>query len=227
MKKLISTIAIIIIALLTNAQSKITIGGNLNYGIATSAQKKATAPLMFLKNSQSVGLDFLYTNKKSKVGLKTTLEYFTGGFDNTASTAYAKEKQILASEVKWPKSKHSGVVISTGPSIALFPNSKKMPLMWLDIKAGAIFTGAQSATFYDGTTIVKTVKHNATSFAYSSSVNMVMYKTSKIMVNLRAGYSNTDGVSIGLGIAARNCTGFPCWKCNGAYCNNPKKVTQD
>ena len=92
--------------------------------------------------------------------------------------------------------------------------------MWLDLKAGALFSNQQSLQFFiDQTATSSEIKSNAVSFVYNPTVVVNIIKTKNIFVNVKAGYSNFGGFGIGLNISESDCRGALCPRCPGAGCN--------
>ncbi len=228
MKKIFLRVMAIIVLLLAKSQiysqvtTKIKIGGNAAYHIGTNAQQNNKSPLLFLKNSQSAGLDLTIVPTKGTTRLKLAADYIMGTNDNNAIAAYAKEKDIVYASYKFTKAKPSGFSLMASPQFMLFPKSKrkKMPLVWLDLKAGAIFSNQQTLQFFNGqSTPNKEIKTNAVSFAYNPSLVVNVVKTGKLFINLKAGYSNYGGIGFGVSITEQDCRGALCFRCRGVGCN--------
>ncbi len=109
------------------------------------------------------------------------------------------------------------------PQLMLFPKSenKKLPLMWLDLKAGVLLSNQQNLQFFLGqNTPNQEIKSNSMSFVYNPTLIVNVLKTKKMFVNLKASYSNFGGFGIGLNIAERDCTGMACCRCPyPGFCN--------
>jgi hypothetical protein len=229
MKHSITIFAILIATLQTQAQSSIKFGANANYYVPLSSQKTSTSPFLFLKAAQSAGLELSFApNKKSSTRIKLAADYIIGTNNKENIAAYAKEKDIVYTSYKFTKANSSGFSIMASPQFMLFPKSqnKKLPLMWLDFKVGALFSNQQSLQFFNGqTTPSKEVKSNAVSFVYSPSLVVNVVKTKKLFINLRAGYSNFGGFGFGVGITESDCRGAPCFRCSWPPCipDTPKK----
>jgi hypothetical protein len=222
MKKPITILALLIATLQTQAQSTITFGANANYHLPISLQKEGTSPFLFLNTAQSAGLELSFApNKKSSTRIKLAADYITGTNNKENIAAYAKEKDIVYTIYKFTKTNPSGFSIMLSPQFMLFPKSqnKKLPLMWLDLKVGALFSNQQSLQFFSGqTTPSKEVKSNAVSFVYSPTLVVNVVKTKKLFLNLKAGYSNFGGFGFGLSITESDCRGAPCCKCGWTFC---------
>ncbi len=222
MKQTITILAILFATFQTQAQSIIKFGANANYYVPLSSQKTSTSPFQFLNATQSAGLELSFApNKKSSTRIKLASEYITGTNNKENIAAYAKEKDIIYSSYKFTKANPSGFSIMASPQFMLFPKSqnKKLPLMWLDLKVGALFSNQQSLQFFNGqTTPSKEIKSNAISFVYNPTLVVNVVKTKKLFVNVKAGYSNFGGFHIGLGITEQDCRGAYCFRCYGAGC---------
>lgn len=224
MKKLflITAVLFVQIQMYSQEKTKITFGGNVAYHFGTSAQKENTSPLMFFKNGQSAGLDLTLIPKTGTTRYKLAVDYIMGTNDESAVTAYAKDNNIEYTSYKFTKSNTSGISIMASPQFMLFPKSqsKKLPLMWLDLKAGVIISNQQNLQFFLGqTTPIAEIKSNSMSFVYSPTLVVNVIKTKKLFVNLKASYSNFGGVGVGLSITESDCRGAPCCKCGWTGCN--------
>ncbi len=223
MKQSITIITILIATLKTQAQSSIKFGANANYHLPMSMQKESTSPFLFLNAAQSAGLELSFApNKNSTTRLKLAVDYITGTNDKNAVASYAKEKDIVYTSYKFTKANPSGFSIMASPQFMLFPKSqnKKLPLMWLDLKAGIIFSNQQSLQFFSVQTAPsKEIKSNTVSFVYSPSLVVNVIKTKKLFLNLKAGYSSWGGFGFGLNITERDCSNAPCCRCFGTLCN--------
>jgi hypothetical protein len=222
MKQTITILAILIAILQTQAQSSIKFGANANYHVPLSSQKTSTSPFLFLNSAQSAGLELSFVpNKKSSIRIKLAADYIIGSNNKESIAAYAKEKDIVYANYKFIKTNPSGFSIMASPQFMLFPKSqnKKLPLMWLDLKVGALFSNQQSLQFFNGQTVPsKEVKSNAVSFVYSPTLVVNVVKTKKLFLNLKAGYSSWGGFGIGIGIVEQQCQGMVCHKCQGPGC---------
>jgi hypothetical protein len=223
MKRSITIFAILIATLQTQAQNRIKFGGSANYHLPIGMQKEGTSPFLFLNSAQSAGLELSFApNKKSSTRIKLAADYIIGNNNKENIVAYAKEKDIFYTSYKFTKTNPSGFSIMASPQFMLFPKSqnKKLPLMWLDLRAGALFSNQQSLQFFNGqTTASKEVKSNAVSFVYNPSLVVNVVKTKKLFLNLKAGYSSWGGFGIGVGITEQQCQGMLCFRCRGAGCN--------
>jgi hypothetical protein len=222
MKQTITILAILIAILQTQAQSKIKFGANANYHVPMSTQKESTSPLLFLNSAQSAGLELSFAlNKKSSTRIKLAADYIMGNNNKESIATYAKENKIEYSSYKFTKANPSGFSIMASPQFMLFPKSqnKKLPLMWLDLKVGALFNNQQSIQFFTGQTVPsKEVKSNAVGFVYNPTLVMNVIKTKKMFINLKAGYSSWGGFGIGVGITESDCRGAICQRCPWPPC---------
>jgi hypothetical protein len=223
MKQIITIFAILIATLQIQAQSSIKFGANANYHLPMGMQKESTSPFLFLNAAQSAGLELSFApNKKSSTRIKLAADYIVGNNNKENIATYAKEKDIVYTSYKFTKTNPSGFSIMASPQFMLFPKSqnKKLPLMWLDLRAGALFSNQQSLQFFNGqTTPSKEIKSNAVSFVYNPSLVVNVVKTKKLFLNLKAGYSSWGGFGIGIGIVEQQCQGMLCFRCRGAGCN--------
>jgi hypothetical protein len=214
MKQIITIIIILIAAFQIQAQSRIKFGASANYYLPIAMQKEGTSPLLFLNSAQSAGAELSFApNKKSSTRIKLAVDYIIGSNNKESIVAYAKEKDIVYTSYKYTKANPSGFSIMASPQFMLFPKSqnKKLPLMWLDFKVGALFSNQQSLQFFQGQNLPnKEIKSNAVSFLYNPTFVVNVVKTKKMFLNLRAGYSNFGGFSLGLSITDSDCTGYPC-----------------
>jgi hypothetical protein len=225
MKLSITIIAILIATLQTQAQSKIKFGANANYHVPMAMQKEGTSPLLFLNSAQSAGLELSFAPfKKSSTRFKLAAEYITGTNNKENIASYAKENKIEYISYEFTKANPIGFSILASPQFLLFPKSqkKKLPLMWLDLKAGALFSNQQSLLFSQGLNIPsKEIKSNPVSFVYNPTLVVNVVKTKKMFINLKAGYSNFGGFGIGINITEQDCHGAPCFRCYGSGCITP------
>jgi hypothetical protein len=223
MKKTITILAILIATLQSQAQSKIKFGASATYHLPMAMQKEGTSPFLFLNSAQSAGLELsLAPNKKSSTRIKLAAEYIMGSNNKENIAAYAKENNIEYTSYQFTKTNPSGFNIMASPQFMLFPKSqnKKLPLMWLDLKAGALFSNQQNLQFFiDQTAPSSEIKSNAVSFVYNPTLVVNVIKTKMMFVNLKAGYSNWGGFGFGLSISESDCAGAPCFKCPGTFCN--------
>ena len=222
LKVLIIAVLFVQIQVYSQTKTKITFGGNAAYHIGTSSQKESTSPLLFFKNGQSAGLDLTLVPKTGTTRYKLAVDYIIGTNDESAVTTYAKENNIEYLSYKFTKSNPSGFSIMASPQFMLFPKlqSKKLPLMWLDLKAGVLISNQQNLQyFFEQTTSSSEIKSNTMSFVYSPSLVVNVIKTSKLFVNLKASYSNFGGIGLGLNITERDCANISCCRCQGTFCN--------
>ncbi len=205
----------------SQTKSKITFGANGANHIATSAQQKNNSPFLFFKNGQSAGLELILVPPKGTTRCKLAADYIMGTNDGNAVKAYAKANNVEYSNYRFTIPKPRGFSIMVSPQVMLFPKSKnkKLPLMWLDLKAGAMFSNQQTIDFFQGqTTPSKEVKSNAVSFVYSPSLVVNVVKTKKLFLNLKAGYSNWGGIGFGVSITEQDCHNVICYRCQGSGC---------
>jgi hypothetical protein len=199
-------------------------GGKIAQHFGTGGQKNDNSPMMFFKNGQSAGLEFTIVPPKGTTRYKLTTDYIMGNNDNNAIAAFAKENRIEYTSYKFTIPKPRGFAVMVSPQFMLFPKSqnKKLPLMWLDLQAGAFFSNKQTLQFFQGqsATPSKEIKSNAVSFVYNPTLVVNVVKTKKLFLNLRAGYSSFGGFGVGVGITESDCRGAPCCKCPFAGCNS-------
>jgi hypothetical protein len=223
MKQIITIIAILIATLQTQAQSRIKFGANANYYVPLSSQKTSTSPFLFLNSAQSAGVELSFAPlKKSSTRIKLAADYIMGSNNKESIAAYAKEKDIVYTNYKFTKNNPSGFSIIASPQFMLFPKShnKKLPLMWLDLKVGALFSNQQSLQFFSAQTAPsKEVKSNVVGFVYNPTLVVNVVKTKKLFLNLRAGYSNFGGFGFGLNITESDCRQVPCCRCPAWGCS--------
>lgn len=195
------------------------VGGHVSYN--TGNQRKE-APWLWIKDFVTTGADLSLSPKKGSTSFLVSANYSTGSNNESQIASYAKANDIAYSKYSFTKSKPSGFSVLVGPHVMLFPKSqsKKLPLMWLDLKAGAMFTNEQTLQFFQGqTTPSKEIKTSSTLFVYEPAFELNLIKTKKVFINLRASYNNTTGFGIGVGIAERDCRGALCYRCEGPGCN--------
>jgi hypothetical protein len=203
-------------------ETGIALGAGVNYFIPTNNQKTNTQNFLLLKNAVSVNAEISLIPKKGTTRYKLAVDYIWGTNDKNVVAPYAKENNIDYTSYKFVKTNPSGFSIMASPQFMLFPKSKnkKLPLMWLDLKAGALFSNQQNIQFFQGqTTPSKEIKSNAVSFVYNPSLVVNIIKTKKLFINLKAGYSNFGGFGFGLNITEQDCRGALCFRCRGAGCN--------
>lgn len=224
-KKTLIVITTLIFQTLVYSQTKpkVTFGGNVNYNLGTSLQKDKASPFLFFNGGPSAELDLSFVPKKGTTRYKLALGYITGINDKNAISTYAKENDITFDSYKFTKTNPMGFSIMASPQFMLFPKSenKKLPLMWLDLKFGALFSNQQRLQFFQGqTTPSEEIKSNAVNFVYNPTLVVNIIKIKKVIINLKAGYSNYGGFTFGVGIAEQNCQGMPCCRCSTCcYCN--------
>jgi hypothetical protein len=222
MKQTITIIAILIATLQTQAQRTVKFGVNANYHIPMAMQKESTSPFLFLNSAQSAGLELSFApNKKSSTRIKLAADYIIGTNNKENIAAYAKKKDIVYTSYKFTNTNPSGFSIMASPQFMLFPKSqnKKLPLVWVDLKAGALFSNQQSLQFFSGQTAPsKEIKSNAVSFVYNPTLVVNVVKTKKLFLNLKAGYSSWGGFGFGISITEQDCRGAYCYRCYGAGC---------
>lgn len=207
----------------SQTKPKLTFGGSVNYILGTGLQENNINPLLFFNSGLSTDVDLTFVPKKGTTRYKLSLGYITGTNDINAISNYAKENDIVYDTYKFTKTNPSGFSIMASPQFMLFPKSenKKLPLMWLDLKFGALFSNQQNLQFFQGqSTPSKEIKSNAVSFVYNPTLVVNIIKIKKVIINLKAGYSNYGGFTLGVGIAEQNCQGMPCCRCGTCcYCN--------
>ena len=220
MKQILTILTFLIATLQIQAQSRITFGANANYHLPMSMQKEGTSPFLFLYAAQSAGLELSFAPfKKSSARFKLAAEYITGTNNKENIAAYAKENKIEYKSYEFTKANPIGISIMASPQFLLFPKAKHLPLIWLDLKAGALYSNQQSLKFFTGQTAPSMeIKSNAVNFVYNPSLVINIIKTKKLFVNLKAGYSNFGGFGFGLNITEQNCQGMVCHKCQGPGC---------
>jgi hypothetical protein len=233
-KVLLSLLIIFCTQLVANAQAaeKITfpkeklkgpmMGGKIAQHFGTGGQKNENSPMIFFKNGQSAGLEFTIIPPKGTTRYKLTADYIIGTNDESAIAAYTKENKIEYTNYKFTIPKPRGFAVMVSPQFMLFPKSqnKKLPLMWLDLQAGAFFSNKQTLQFFQGqsTSASKEIKSNAVSFVYNPTLVVNVFKTKKLFLNLRAGYSSFGGFGFGVGITESDCRGAYCYRCHGTGC---------
>lgn len=218
---LIITILFVHTQMYSQTKSKIVVGGNATYHIGTGAQQKDNSPLLFFRNGQSAGLDLTLVPPKGTIRYKFAADYIMGTNNENAVKAYAKASNIEYLSYRFTTPKPTGFSLMASPQFMLFPKSqnKKLPLMWLDFKVGALFNNQQNLQFFSGqTTPSKEIKSNAVSFVYSPSLVVNIIKTKKFFINLKAGYSNWAGFGIALNITEADCRTWPCCRCYATGC---------
>jgi hypothetical protein len=222
MKKASLLFFLLIMVLQTNAQRGLGIHGG--YSMPTSNIKLDAEPFLFLKDAKSVGIDYSFSFKNSASGFKFSADYIMATTNTDAVASYAKQSDIPYKTFNFTQSNPTGISVMAGPNIMLFAKStkKRLPLIWLDLQAGAIFSNPQSLQFFGSqTTPSKELKTSNISFVYSPTLTVNLIKINKILINAKVGYSNVGGLTFGLGIAKQVCVGMPCFRCYGAGCLTP------
>lgn len=208
----------------SQTKPKVTFGGNVNYNLGTGLQKDKISPFLFFNGGLSAELDLAFVPKIGTTRYKLALGYITGTNDKNSITTYAKENDIVFDSYKFTKTNPNGFSIMASPQFMLFPKSqnKKLPLMWLDLKFGALFSNQQTLQFFQGqTTLSKEIKTNSLNFVYNPTFVVNIIKSKKIFINARAGYSNFGGFTFGVGIAEADCRGIWCYRCPVPPCYMP------
>lgn len=222
MKQTITVLAILFVSLQTRAQSRIKFGVNANYHVPINMQQDGTSPFLFLDAAQSAGLELSFAPfKKGSSRFKLAAEYITGTNNTENIAAYAKANKIEFINYEFSKANPSGFSIMASPQFMIFPKSKskKLPLMWLDLKEGALFSNQQRLQFFQGQTLTnKEIKSNAVNFVYNPTLMVNIIKTKKLFVNLKAGYSNFGGFGFGVNITEQDCHNVYCFRCYGSGC---------
>jgi hypothetical protein len=222
MKKASLLFFLLIMVLQTNAQRGLGIHGG--YSMPTSNIKLDTEPFLFLKDAKSVGIDYSFGFKNSASGFKFSADYIIATTNTDAVASYAKQSDIPYKTFNFTQSNPTGISVMAGPNIMLFAKStdKRLPLIWLDLQAGAIFSNPQSLQFFNGKPDPsKEIKTSNLSFVYSPTLTVNLIKINKILINAKVGYSNFGGLTFGLGIAKQVCVNVPCYRCYGAGCLTP------
>lgn len=203
-----------------NAQRGLGIHGG--YFMPTSNIKPDEGPFLFLKDAKSAGLDYSFGFKNKASGFKFSADYIMAKTDEEGVAAYAKVNDIPYKTFNFTKPNPSGLRLMAGPNIMLFAKSKrkKLPLMWFDLQAGAVYSKGQSLEFSQGQgKVSKEFKPNEWNIAYAPSLVVNVIKTKKIFINAKVGYSNFGGLTFGIGIAEVNCVEIPCCRCPGWMCS--------
>jgi hypothetical protein len=220
MKKASLLFFLLTMVLQTNAQRGLGIHGG--YSMPTSNIKLDAESFLFLKDAKSVGIDYSFGFKNSASGFKFSADYIMATTNTDAVASYAKVSDIPYKTFNFTQPNPTGISVMAGPNIMLFAKSinKKLPLIWLDLQAGAIFSNPQSLQFFNGKPDPsKEIKTSNISFVYSPMLTVNLIKINKILINAKVGYSNVGGLTIGLGIAEQDCAGMACCRCQGTFCN--------
>jgi hypothetical protein len=210
---------LLIMVLQTNAQRGLGIHGG--YSMPTSNIKLDAEPFLFLKDAKSVGIDYSFGFKNSASGFKFSADYIMATTNTDAVASYAKQSDIPYKTFNFTQSNPTGISVMAGPNIMLFAksSSKRLPLIWLDLQAGAIFSNPQSLQFLDAkNNPTKEIKTSNISFVYSPMLTVNLLKTKGLIFNAKVGYNSVGGFSIGIGIAPKDCSGVSCYRCCGTYC---------
>lgn len=208
-----------------NAQRGLAIHGG--YSMPTSNIKPDAGPFLFLKDAKSVGLDYSFGFKNKASGFKFSADYIMAATNKDAVSSFAKEMEIPYKTFNFTQPNPTGISVMAGPNIMLFAKSikKRLPLIWLDLQAGAIYSKPQSLQFLGGIPS-KELKNSNISLVYSPTLTVNLIKTKKIFINAKVGYSNFGGLTFGLGIAEQDCRGMLCPRCNGPGCNPYEPVKE-
>lgn len=221
MKKVIYFLLLALIVFNTHAQRGLSVHGG--YAMPTSNLKPDAGPFLFLKDAKSVGLDYSFGFKNKASGIKFSADYIMASTDKEGVAAFAKEMDIPYKTYNFTSPNPTGISIMAGPNIMLFAKSKrkKLPLIWLDLQAGAIYSKPQSLQFFSGqTTPSKEVKTSNISLVYSPTLTVNLIKTKKLGINAKVGYSNFGGLTFGVGVAEVDCRDIYCYRCKGKGCIN-------
>jgi hypothetical protein len=218
MKKIIYLMLLLTTTLQINAQRGLGIHGG--YSMPTSNIKPDAEAFLFLKDAKSVGLDYSFGFKNSASGFKFSADYIMATTNTDAVASYAKQSDIPYKTYNFTQPNPTGISVMAGPNIALFAKSKKLPMIWLDLQAGAVFSKPQSLQFLDAKgNPTREIKNTTTSFVYSPTLTVNLFKTKGLMFNVKTGYNSIGGFSIGLNVAEIDCRGWACWKCNYPPCS--------
>jgi hypothetical protein len=220
MKKAGLLFFLLIMVLQTNAQRGLGIHGG--YSMPTSNIKLDAEPFLFLKDAKSVGIDYSFGFKNSASGFKFSADYIMATTNTDAVASYAKQSDIPYKTFNFTQSNPTGISVMAGPNIMLFAksSSKRLPLMWLDLQAGAIYSNPQSLQFFNGKPDPsKELKTSSISLVYSPTLTVNLIKTSKVFINAKVGYSNFGGLTFGIGITESDCRGAWCCRCNFPPCS--------
>jgi hypothetical protein len=218
MKKLFYLMLLLTTTLQINAQRGLGIHGG--YSMPTSNIKLDAEPFLFLKDAKSVGIDYSFGFKNSASGFKFSADYIMATTNTDAVASYAKQSDIPYKVFNFTQPNPTGISVMAGPNIALFTKSKKLPMIWLDLQAGAIFSNPQSLQFFSGKPDPsRELKSSPISLVYSPTLTVNLIKLNKILINAKVGYSNFGGLTFGIGITEQDCVGAPCYKCHNPGCN--------
>ncbi len=225
MKQILTILTLTLIVSQANSQvrKKIRIGGNLNYHIGTRQQNTNINPLLFMNSAFSLGGDLSYIPKKGSTKYKLSIDYLNGINDKAYIGTYAKENNIEYTNYNFTKPRPMGLSIMMGPQFFIFPHAKKLPLMWIDIKGGAIFSNQQKIQFTRQGITTKEILNKPISFVYEPSLIINVVKTKKMFYNARIGYSNFGGITVGVNITSSCCLSDCCCSKCGPCCKTPSK----
>ncbi len=216
MKKIIFITAYSILTILqSNAQKRL--GIHAAYGMPTSNIKPDKGPFLFLKDMKSVGLDYNFVLKNKVSGFKFSADYLMGTNDKESIAAYAKSNDIPFTSYEFTKANPTGISLMAGPNFLLFRKIKKLPPIWLDLQAGAIVSNQQNLEFKNKNSITPLLKDNVqpAGLVYNPSIIMNLVRTKNILLNLRAGYSNVGGITLGVNIVSSCCGTGGCYCMKG------------
>ncbi len=219
MKKVIYLFVLLVTVLQANAQRGLGIHGL--YFMPTSNIKPDEGPFLFLKDAKSAGLDYSFGFKNKASGFKFSADYIMAKTDVEGVAAYAKVNDIPYKTFNFTKPNPACLRLMAGPNVMLFAKSKrkKLPLMWFDLQAGAVYSKGQSLEFSQGPAIAnKEFKPNEWNIAYAPSLVVNVIKTKKLFINAKVGYSNFGGLTFGIGITEQDCHNVYCFRCQGVGC---------
>jgi hypothetical protein len=204
----------------TQPRKKFRVGLNADYIMPTSKIKSEISPLIFFNSGQTVGLDLAFIPKKGRGHLKIAVDYLTGKNDNTQIAVYAKKNDISFSSYQFTSQNPSGYRLQAGTKFMIFSNLKKLPLVWLDLKAGVFMGNNQNVEFISNgkRTLLLNEESSKVNFVYNPSLVVNIVKTKKMHLNLRAGYSNLGGISLGLNLTSSCCLNDCCCSKCGPCC---------
>jgi hypothetical protein len=219
MKKVFYLFILLATVLHANGQKGLAIHGG--YSMPTSNIKPDEGPFLFLKDAKSLGLDYSFGFKNKASGIKFSADYIMAKTDEEGVAAYAKANDIPYKTFNFTKPNPAGLRLMAGPNIMLFAKSKrkKLPLMWFDLQAGAVYSKGQSLEFsQDQGKVSKEFKPSDWNIAYAPSLVVNVIKAKKLSINAKVGYSNFGGLTFGIGIAEQDCHNVYCFRCQGAGC---------
>jgi hypothetical protein len=219
MKKVIYLFVVVATIFQANAQRGLGIHGS--YFMPTSNIKPDVGPFLFLKDAKSVGLDYSFGFKNKASGIKFSADYIMAKTNTEGVAAYAKVNDIPYKTFNFTKPNPTGFRLMAGPNIMLFAKSKRkrIPLIWLDLQAGAVYSKGQSLEFSQiQGKVSKEFKPSDWTIAYAPSLVVNVIKTKRIFINAKVGYSNFGGFGIGVGITESDCHNVPCYRCGWGGC---------